>query len=141
MAAYREGRFDFSAEAFERAASLGDADLAASAMYNEGTARYANALERLNQPEEQSATTPQGNEEPSEDPIQEAIERVSNALTHFKDASAARPGNTDARVNAELATRLLKQLKEYQEQQQDQKRNINRNNNRITGAITGAIPG
>ena len=44
---YRSGDFEESAESFQRAAELGDANLAAQSMYNEGTARYAEALERL----------------------------------------------------------------------------------------------
>ena len=57
VAAYRGGRFEESAQAFEVSASLADADLAASAMYNEGTARYAEAIQRLNQ-EEQNGAAP-----------------------------------------------------------------------------------
>ena len=53
VSAYRGGQYDQSAQAFETAASLADADLAAHAMYNEGTARYAEALDRLNQTENQ----------------------------------------------------------------------------------------
>ena len=123
VAAYRGGQYDQSAKAFETAASLADADLAAHAMYNEGTARYAEALDRLNQAEDQGAL-PMGSmgedgAAPA-DPIKDAIDRVSDALTHFKDAAGANPQSDDARANAELATRLLKQLKEIQQQQQQQ---------------------
>ena len=47
VAAYRAGRLTDAAEAFRRAATLGDADLAARAMYNEGTVRFAEALQQL----------------------------------------------------------------------------------------------
>ena len=47
VAEYRAGRLDEAAAAFRESAELGDADLAARAMYNEGTARYANALRQI----------------------------------------------------------------------------------------------
>ena len=122
VAAYRNGDFLESASAFETAAEMADADLAAHAMYNEGTARYAEALERLNSSQDVPANTmpPSQVEADASDPLNDAIERVGNALTHFKDAAAANPSNNDARANAELATRLLKQLQELEQQQQQQ---------------------
>lgn len=81
-------------------------------MYNEGTARYAEALSA-------SETTPDSppssaTSEPV-DPMQEAMDAVSQSLQHFKDAITADPANADARANAELAHRLLKQLEEIQQ--------------------------
>ena len=107
VARYRDGDPQAAADAFERAARVGDADLAARSMYNEGTARYAAALEALGQDTE--ATDPNA--------MQETIERVQRSLEHFKDALDANPRNRDARINAELASRLIRRLQEVQEQQ------------------------
>ena len=76
VARYRDGDAQGAADAFERAARFGDADLAARSMYNEGTARYAAALESL------------GDDSQASDPaaMQETIERVERSLEHFKDA-------------------------------------------------------
>ncbi|MHC4246894.1 MAG: hypothetical protein ACYSUU_08855, partial [Planctomycetota bacterium] len=74
VARYREGDPQAAADAFERAARLGDADLAARSMYNEGTARYAAALEALG--EDTEAADPKA--------MQETIERVKRSLEHFK---------------------------------------------------------
>ena len=110
VARYREGDPQAAADAFERAARLGDADLAARSMYNEGTARYAAALEALGQDTE--AADPKA--------MQETIERVKRSLEHFKDALDADQENRDARINAELASRLIRRLQEVQQQQQQQ---------------------
>jgi len=110
VARYREGDPQAAADAFERAARLGDADLAARSMYNEGTARYAAALEAMGQDTE--AADPKA--------MQETIERVKRSLEHFKDALDADQENRDARINAELASRLIRRLQEVQQQQQQQ---------------------
>ncbi|MCP4068083.1 MAG: hypothetical protein GY741_07360 [Phycisphaeraceae bacterium] len=110
VARYRDGDPQAAADAFERAARFGDADLAARSMYNEGTARYAAALETLGEDTETS------------DPkaMQETIERVERSLEHFKDALDADQENRDARINAELAARLIRRLEEVQQQQEQQ---------------------
>ncbi|MCP4794770.1 MAG: hypothetical protein GY885_01260, partial [Phycisphaeraceae bacterium] len=110
VARYRDGDPQAAADAFERAARFGDADLAARSMYNEGTARYAAALEQL------------GDDTEASDPkaMQETIERVERSLEHFKDALDADQENRDARINAELAARLIRRLEEVQQQQEQQ---------------------
>ena len=110
VARYRDGDPQGAADAFERAARFGDADLAARSMYNEGTARYAAALEQL------------GDDTEASDPkaMQETIERVERSLEHFKDALDADQENRDARINAELAARLIRRLEEVQQQQEQQ---------------------
>ncbi len=116
VAQYRAGEFEDAAESFQRAARLGDASLAARSMYNEGTARYAEAVRSLDAGED--APAPVDPEAP--DPIQDAIERVGRSLEHFRDAIDADPTSLDARANAELAHRLLRRLEEVQQQQQQQ---------------------
>ncbi|MCP4833311.1 MAG: hypothetical protein GY895_00970 [Phycisphaera sp.] len=124
VAEYRAGELAAAAEAFRRAAEVGDADLAAQAMYNEGTARYADAVKRLST-EAGDATpspspSPPGDTETPSDPLEDAMERVELSLDHFRDAIDADPGNRDARANAELAHRLLQRLQEIKEQSQDE---------------------
>ena len=132
VARYRAGAFEKAAESFQKSAELGDANLAAQSMYNEGTARYAEALQRLdaaapggNDPTAKPALAPTAdplaNPSPPADPMKETIKRVEDSLSHFRDAIDADQGNRDARVNAELAARLLRQLREVaaRSQQQD----------------------
>ena len=131
VARYRSGDFEKAAESFQKSAELGDANLAAQSMYNEGTARYAEALQRLNaaspgandptaKPTLDPTGDPLANPSAPADPMKETIKRVEDSLSHFRDAIDADQGNRDARVNAELAARLLRQLREIQQQQQDQ---------------------
>ena len=135
VARYRAGAFEKAAESFQKSAELGDANLAAQSMYNEGTARYAEALQRLNaaspgandptakpalDPTADPTADPKADPSSSADPMKETIKRVEDSLSHFRDAIDADQGNRDARVNAELAARLLRQLREVQQQQQDQ---------------------
>ena len=131
VARYRAGAFEKAAESFQKSAELGDANLAAQSMYNEGTARYAEALQRLNaaspgandptaKPTLDPTGDPLANPSAPADPMKETIKRVEDSLSHFRDAIDADQGNRDARVNAELAARLLRQLREIQQQQQDQ---------------------
>ena len=119
VAEYRSGELAAAADAFRRAAEVGDADLAAQAMYNEGTARYADAVKRLSTEGGESAPSPSGDPETPTDPLEDAMERVGRSLDHFRDAIDADPGNLDARANAELAHRLLQRLQEIQESSQD----------------------
>ncbi|MBQ71848.1 MAG: hypothetical protein CMJ67_02975, partial [Planctomycetaceae bacterium] len=108
VAEYRAGNMEAAADAFRRAGKIGDADLAARAMYNEGTARYADAVERLAADDGTSPPNPLNPEEDTPtDPIKDAMERVGRSLDHFRDAIDADPRNQDARANAELAHRLL----------------------------------
>jgi len=131
VARYRSGAFESAAESFQKSAELGDANLAAQSMYNEGTARYAEALQRLNaaspgandptaKPALDPTADPLATPSAPADPMKETIKRVEDSLSHFRDAIDADQGNRDARVNAELAARLLRQLREVQQQQQDQ---------------------
>ena len=121
VAEYRAGDMEAAADAFRRAGEIGDAGLAARAMYNEGTARYAEAVRRLADDEGSEATPPANPEDDAPiDPIKDAMERVGRSLDHFRDAIDADPANKDARANAELAHRLLQQLREFQEQQDQQ---------------------
>ena len=127
VAEYRAGQLDEAAKSFAEAASLGDAALAADAMFNQGNATYRSALRSLEggaaaagpagaadalQPASPAAAQPD---------LAAATEAVSQALTHYKDAIAADPSDIDSRANAELAHTLLKQLRDMQEKQEQQR--------------------
>ena len=126
VAEYRAGNMEEAADAFRRAGKIGDADLSARAMYNEGTARYADAVKRLASENGQARSNPLNqDEDPPTDPIKDAMEQVGRSLDHFRDAIDADPRNQDARANAELAHRLLRQLQELQESQENQENQEN----------------
>lgn len=120
VAEYRSGDLVSAAEAFRTAAELGDADLAAQAMYNEGTARYADAVKRLQADQGYGPTSAGTGETPTGDPVSDAMQRVQSSLDHFRDAIDADATNQDARINAELAHRLLRRLRDIQKQEQEQ---------------------
>jgi len=113
VAAYRSDDFPVAGESFAASGSSGDAALAASSMYNQGTASFAQALRML--PKESGA---QGAQQPPD--LKPAIDALKTALTHFKDAVAADQRDLDSRFNAELAQRLLRQLEKQQEEQKQQ---------------------
>ncbi len=115
IAKYRAGEFLDAARLFRESAASATAGLAAKAMFNQGTAVYADALNRLPKP-----GSPPSDE--SSKVLQEAIEAVGKSLTHFRDAANADPTDADSRANAERAWRLLKKLKEEQEKQEQQQK-------------------
>jgi Ca-activated chloride channel family protein len=115
---YRAGEFELARELFAAAASRAKAAVAARSMYNRGTTSYAQALEGM-----KSAGDPASPEaaQSGADAQKAAIEQLERSLRELKDAVRADPKNADARANAELAYRVLKELKKQQEQQkQDQ---------------------
>ena len=126
VAEYRAGKLDDAATSFAEAAALGDAALAADAMFNQGNATYQSALRALEGEATDAdpagaAGAPQPAQPAAAQPdLAAATEAVSQALTHYKDAIAANPADIDSRANAELAHTLLKQLREMQQQQQQQ---------------------
>ncbi|MBL9147444.1 MAG: tetratricopeptide repeat protein [Phycisphaerae bacterium] len=126
VAKYRAGKFSEAADLFKEAAAKANANLAAKAMFNQGTSVYADALSKLPDPsamKSPSIPTPEGDAAP--DPLQEAITAVEKSLTHFRDAAQADRNDTDSRANAERAWRLLKQLREEQKKQEEQKNEQN----------------
>ena len=107
---YRAGEFELAGELFAAAASNAKAMIAAHSMYNRGTTSYAQSLK--------SMQTEGENPQPSPDAQQAVIESLERSLRELKDAVRADPTNIDARANAELAYRVLKDLKKEQEKQQ-----------------------
>ncbi len=107
---YRAGEFELAGELFAAAASNAKAMIAARSMYNRGTTSYAQSLK--------SMKTAGENPQPSPDAQQAVIESLERSLRELKDAVRADPTNIDARANAELAYRVLKDLKKEQEKQQ-----------------------
>ncbi len=133
VAKYRLGDFTEAANLFKEAASKAKADLAARAMFNQGTATYADALKHV--PPTGGATpsmpapTP-GGEHPalSAEGLDEAIQAVEQSITHFRDAANANPADADSRANAERAFRLLKKLEEMKLEQQQQQQQQQQDN-------------
>ena len=122
VAQYKDGSLKEAAESFAEAAQSAEVDLAAQSMFNQGNAIYAQAIKGLETDHSDTPGDPTETRAGSPD-LKGAIEAVTNALTHFKDAATADSSDVDARVNAETATRLLKLLeeeKEKQDQKQDQ---------------------
>jgi len=109
---YRAGELELARELFATAASKAKANIAARSMYNRGTTSYAEAVESMKVAGE-SGQSPAD----AQKAVMESLER---SLRELKDAVRADPSNTDARANAELAYRVLKELKKQQEQQQQQ---------------------
>ncbi len=112
VAHYRKGEFGRAAELFEEALTLArDADLRNRSTYNLGNSAYAQSLETL-----QDQSDPQQ----SMENIDTAAGRLEEAIKHYKRALAGDPEDEDARANAELSHRLLKELRELQEQMKQQ---------------------
>lgn len=109
---YRAGELELARELFATAASKAKANIAARSMYNRGTTSYAEAVEAMKGAGESG--------QPAADAQKAVMESLERSLRELKDAVRADPSNTDARANAELAYRVLKELKKQQEQQQQQ---------------------
>jgi hypothetical protein len=113
---YRANRLADAKSIFDTAATRAKADLASRSMYNRGTAAYAESLESMR-------AAGQNGEAPAnpQELQQKVMQQLEQALRALKDAARADPTNADARANAELAHRVLKELKkQQQEQKQDQ---------------------
>jgi len=110
---YRAGELELARELFATAASRAKAAIAARSMYNRGTTSYAEAVQAMKGASE-SGQSPA-------DAQKAVIETLERSLRELKDAARADPSNADARANAELAYRVLKELKKQQDQQQQQK--------------------
>ena len=120
VAAYRAADLDVATRAFERASSGDDPVITQSALYNRGNVSYRRALDLV-----ENARNTQTREMASEgqvDPetLEQPIDALKKALSHYRDAIVASPYSRDARRNAELAHRLMKALEETQEEQQEQ---------------------
>ena len=118
VTAYRAKDFAAAREMFALAAAQGKADLAARSMYNRGTTQYAASVDAMaaaqaQAPGASAAPTPESQQQQQ----QQLMESLESALRELKDAARADPSNADARANAELAHRVLKELKKKQEQE------------------------
>jgi hypothetical protein len=112
VAEYRRGDYERAAELFEEAVTMARQDeLRNRATYNLGNTAYAQSLEALQG---------QGDPQQAMAGVDNATGRLEEALKQFKQALAADPKDEDARVNAELAHRLLQQLQQLQQQMQQQ---------------------
>ena len=109
---YRAGELELARELFASAASKAKASVAARSMYNRGTTSYAEALQSMKSAGESG--------QPPADAQKAVMESLERSLRELKDAARADPSNADARANAELAYRVLKELKKQQDQQQQQ---------------------
>jgi Ca-activated chloride channel homolog len=101
-AAYKAGKADEAAQAFERATASPDRLLQAKAFYNLGNAHY-----RLGEVAE-----PKGPEQ--------AMPVFEKALKGYEGALALDPKDDDAKFNAALVKKKLEELKKKQEEQQQQ---------------------
>ena len=119
VAMYRAGELGLARDLFEAAAGRGRADLASRSMYNRGTTRYAESLKEM-----QAAQQPGQASAPDspQDTQQQVMETLERAVRELKDAVRADPANENARANAELAHRVLKELKQQQDKQQKQQK-------------------
>jgi len=117
VAAYRQGDFEKAAEHLKDAIGLtNDAKLRQNGIFNLGNAAYAQSLKAM-----------QGQADPTQakQQLTDASKHVKEALQQFKQAMDADGKDEDARVNAELSHRLLKQLEQMQEQMQQQQQDQN----------------
>jgi Ca-activated chloride channel family protein len=101
-AAYKAGRPDQAAQAFERATAAQDRQLQTKALYNLG-----NACFRLGQATEQQSP-------------EQALPVYEKSLHGYESALALDPNDTDAKFNGELVRKKIEELKKQQEQQQQQ---------------------
>jgi tetratricopeptide (TPR) repeat protein len=120
VAAYRAGDMETATRAFERASNGSDPDITQSALFNRGNVSYRQALKSV-----ENAQTTQSREMATQgrmDPetLDDPIEALEQALTHYRDAIISSPNNRDARRNAELTHRLIKALEQKQEEQEQQ---------------------
>ncbi|MHC5003396.1 MAG: tetratricopeptide repeat protein, partial [Planctomycetota bacterium] len=112
VARYRAGDYVGAAEAFRRALDMADdRELREASLFNLGNAAHARAREALEGGDDPAAA---GNQ------LQDATERLGEAFDHYRDALRLDPTDQDARANAELTWRLLKQLEQLQQQMQQQ---------------------
>ena len=107
VAAYRAGDLEVATRAFERASTGADPDLTESALFNRGNVSYRRALELVEtaQNTQSRELASQGEVDPGT--LDDPIEALKQAISHYRDAIIASPDTRDARRNAELAHRLI----------------------------------
>ena len=120
VAAYRAGDLDVATRAFERASSGDDPEITQSALYNRGNVSYRRALDLVEQARNTQSREMASEGQADPETLEQPIDALEQALSHYRDAIIASPDSKDARRNAELAHRLMKALEETQEEQQQQ---------------------
>jgi Ca-activated chloride channel family protein len=114
VARFRASEFDAAGTLFASAAARAKASLSSRAMYNRGTTSLADAVRAM---QASASPSPQGD---GADARTQAMETLQRSLRELKDAVRADPTDRDARANAELAHRVLKELQQQQQDQQQQ---------------------
>jgi len=102
VAHYRNGELDAAANLFAQAAPSRNRQIAASSKYNLGNCSYQRAL--------QSA----------EQQPKVAIAELQQAIAHYRGALRVTRDNADARINIELAMKLIERLEQEQEPTEEQ---------------------
>lgn len=102
VSAYKAGRPDEAAKAFERAIGSKDKTLQEHAFYNLGNSYY-----RIGEIAEKQAPP-------------QALAFYEKSLKGFESAAALDPNDVDAKFNADLAKNKIEELKKKQEQQDQQ---------------------
>ncbi len=104
VAHYRNGDMAAAKTLFQQSAMADDVSIAANSRYNLGNCQYAEGLSQV------------------ESDGEAAKQQLSAAIDSFRDSLRLDRDNADARVNIELANKLLEELKEKEqdESQQDE---------------------
>jgi Ca-activated chloride channel family protein len=102
---YRQGNLELASQHFELARNSSRDRLARDSRFNLGNCRYSAALE--------TAKT----DKPA------AIELLKNAISEYRSSLRIDPSNDDARVNIELAAKLIKQLQQETDEEAEQQQN------------------
>lgn len=111
VARHRAGDLEGAAEAFTSALDQAEGALRAASLYNLGTT----AVQRTRR-----ALAGEGDAAAAAAGMEDATQRLREALDHYKQAIVADPADEDARANAELTHRLLRRLEQMMQQQQNQ---------------------
>lgn len=100
---YRKQDFSSAIQAFQRAATSPESELACNARFNVGNSKYATALRLLESPPPESAS------ENSPTPATEVYAILRSAIDDFRYVIRENPADDNARYNLELAANLLQQ--------------------------------
>lgn len=101
-AAYKAGRPDEAAKAFERALGSSDPALQAKAFYNLGNSYY-----RLGEAAEKQS-------------IEQAMPHYQHSLKSYENSLAVQPQDADAKFNRDMVKKKIQELKKQQQEQQQQ---------------------
>ena len=127
IAYYRIGNLENASQQFRQVIGSQNDAVAASARFNLGNARYAQALKVIN-PEKTVEDAGDTGLPPSDtstrsgtsEDIENAIKLLQAAITQYRSSLRIMPTDEDARANIELAQNLIEQLQDQQQQDQQQ---------------------